>query len=63
MKLYVVTCQTYGCPDCGDAANVVGVFDTQEAAEARKIEHEKTEHFHGHCSIKEVELNVPVTHF
>jgi hypothetical protein len=47
MKVYVVTCQTEGCEECGSHSHVVGVFKDRAIAEGIERAHSDARpHFH-----------------
>ena len=52
MQVYVVTCSSEGCEECGHTYHVVGVRATKEQAKALGREHEsdKSAHLHYFCT-------------
>lgn len=53
-EVYIVTCFSEGCEECGHHYHVVGAYSSQEKADAVAAEHDKTgtfkigDHIHKH---------------
>lgn len=58
-KVYVVTCRTEGCDECGPESHVVYVsFDEEKAKKARENHWENYEHIHYfYVDIQELSLD------
>lgn len=58
MKVFVVSCNMYGCEECGDSTHIVGVYSTKALASIADKAHADNKKAHLHSFSVGVEEHV-----